>query len=70
MIRATKHVCSHSTATTSPHCTFRSFASWLGELQVPLVAIEEGVASLNNDDIIVQKTNSSGRLPYVIGHGG
>ena len=47
-------VWSHAVATTSPRCTFAWFSSRVGELEAPMVALEEGVAPISKTDMIMR----------------
>ena len=64
-------VWSHAAATTSPRCMFGWFAHHLRELQAPLVAVEEGVAPLNENDMMMHTMEFFKKTaPHVIGRGG
>ena len=61
---------SHATATTSPRCAFDWFASRLGQLEAPLVALQEGVSPINKNDMIMHSMKfSKTTAPHVIEHG-
>ena len=69
---AQARVWSHATATTSPRCAFAWFASRLGQLEAPLVALEEeGMSPINKNDMIMHSMKfSKTTAPDVIGRGG
>ena len=62
---------SHATATTSPRCAFGWVASRLGEIEAPLVALEERVVPMKENDMIMHTLKfSKTTAPHVIGRGG
>ena len=64
-------VWSHSAATTSPRCAFTWFLRRWGELEAPMVALEEGVAPMSQNDMIMHTIKfSKTTAPHVIGRGG
>ena len=69
---AQARVWSHSAATTSPRCAFDWFAHRLGQLEAPLVALEEeGMTPLHKNDMIMHSMKfSKTTAPHVIGRGG
>ena len=68
---AQARVWSHAAANTLPRCAFDWFSSRLGELEAPLVALEEGVAPINKNDMIMYSIKFSKTIaPHVIGRGG
>ena len=64
-------VWSHSAATTSPRCAFSWFSRHLGELEAPLVAVEEGEAPVSENEMIMHSCKFfKTTAPHVIGRGG
>ena len=62
---------SHATASTSPRCAFGWVASRLGEIEAPLVALEERVVPMNKNDMIMHTLKfSKTTAPLIIGRGG
>ena len=62
---------SHATATTSPRCAFGWVASRLEEIEAPLVALEERVVPIKENDMIMHTLKfSKTTVPHIIGRGG
>ena len=62
---------SHSAATTSPRCSFSWLFSRVGELEAPLVVVEEGEAPISANEMIRHSMHFSKSVaPHVIGRGG
>ena len=68
---AQARVWSHSTATTSPRCTFSWFVGRLRERQAPLAVVDEGEAPIGDEEMIRHSmTFLKSTAPHVIGRGG
>ena len=68
---AQARVWSHATATTSPRCAFGWCASRIGELETPLVALEERVVPMKENEMIMHTLKfSKTTAPHIIGRGG
>ena len=68
---AQARVWSHATATTSPRCAFGWCASRIGEIETPLVALEERVVPMKENEMIMHTMKfSQTTAPHVIGRGG
>ena len=62
---------SHALATTSPRCAFGWCASRMGEIETPLVALEERVVPMKENEMIMHTLKfSKTTAPHIIGRGG